>query len=183
MDIKDIIEALQKLEKESVKPFDSTWHPDGFSLFADEEGAVRVKKVDEHAAKLPKSVQDKLFKVWYFRDAYEKAAFPSEEARMKAHQNLSWRLWTVFLFPPQPSWNAVLFEVRENELKNEALEDFFKPPSSHIQKTYHQKAVRFDAGSMDWDPAKNAEYVYSFWRDQARDECYSQNINPGAYGL
>jgi len=178
VDIKDIIEALQKLEK--APAFDRTWHPDGFSLFADEEGAVRVKKVDEHAAKLPKSVQDKLYKVWYFRDAYEKAAFPNEEARMKAHQNLSWRLWTVFLFPPQPSWNAVLFDVVENEI---GKEDFFKPPSMHIQKTYRQKAVRFDAGSMNWDPAKNAEYVYNFWKDQARGECLSQNINPGAYGL
>lgn len=176
--IDDIIKYLEELKEQEPTKFDSTWHPDGFSLFADEEGAVRVKKVDEHAARLPKSVQDKLFKVWYFRDAYEKASFPNELARRIAYQNLSWRLWVVFLFPPQPAWQAVRFEISEVQKQK----DYFSPPDTN-GSAWRLKEVRFDAGSMNWDPAMNAEYVYNFWKDQARGELISQGYKPEEYGL
>lgn len=154
---------------------------DGFSTYADEDGAVHIREVDKHLGLLPEAVRPKCYSRFIFEQSYRKAIFPSDDAKAKAYLNLSQRKWTVFLFGgAQESDQAITFNV----VPNPAFQtDFSQPPETGIGKFFHRTGLRNDIASSNWNPERDAKWWYNWWKGKARSELEVAGYKPEQYGL
>lgn len=156
------------------------WNQHGFSQVADDEGAVEIKEVTYHLLDLPEDARIKCYSKFYFEQAYRIATFPDDIARAKAYNNLSNRRFAVFLFGnSQPIDQAISYDVESVNLGK----DYNLPPEHRNKILLRQTGIRTDAASMDWNPLKNAEYIYEWWKGKARAELQALGYKPEDYKL
>lgn len=161
-------------------PSAGQWHPNGWSIYADEEGLVESSVVTPLYRRLPRSVQAKIGYLCVCFESYFSASYPNAMAQTFAQQHLSSRRTVIVMDDHSQVWEVARYEVTT---KKPDKPNYDVPPWAQETSTWKQVEVRFDAYAMDWDPAKDHAYFVKFWKERARAELEAQGFKPSNFGL
>lgn len=161
-------------------PAAGQWHANGWGLYADDEGLVESSIVTPLYRRLPQSVKAKIGYLFVCSESFFSASYPTPLAQLFAQKHLSSRRVTPIMPDFSKNWNVARYTV---DNVNPEKPNYDVPPWAQTVTTWHEVEIRFDAYSMDWDPAKDHAYCVDFWKAIARRELEAQGYKPERYGV